>query len=159
MNTHHIGLHVLVLLLLVQGGCDSRPKRVPVSGRVIIDGEPLKFGSVVFVPERGRQSTGALDESGSFTLTCYDPGDGALVGKHRVEILTSQAINNTTLKWHAPKKYADRKTSELTQEVSSPTDSVVFNLTWKGSPPEKPFIERSEANDGEEAFGRSRRKK
>jgi hypothetical protein len=130
-----------------------------VSGKVLIDGEPLKYGTVVFVPELGRQSTGPIDETGAFTLTCYDPGDGALIGKHGIEVLAGQALNSTSLKWHAPKKYADRKTSELTQQVDGPTNSVVINLTWKGSPPEKPYIERSDTSADEEAFARSRKKK
>jgi hypothetical protein len=113
----------------------------------------------VFVPELGRQSIGPIDETGSFTLTCYDPGDGAIIGKHSIEVLASQALNSTSLKWHAPKKYTDRKTSELTQQVEGPMDSVVINLTWKGSPPEKPYIERSDVSADEEAFGRSRKKK
>ena len=113
----------------------------------------------MFVPELGRQSNGAIDETGAFSLTCYDPHDGALIGKHRIEIQAGQAINSTSLKWHAPKKYSDRKTSGLTQEVDGPMDSVVIDLTWKGSPPEKPYIEHSDESADEEAFGRSRKKK
>lgn len=159
MSSHRIGLCLTLLLLLASSGCDSRPSRVPVSGKVLIDGEPLKYGTVVFVPEAGRQSTGPIDENGAFALTCYEPNDGALVGKHRVEILASEAISNTSLKWHAPKKYSDRKTSELVQQVDGSMDSVEITLTWKGSPPEKPYVERTDTSDGEDAFSRSRAKK
>ena len=159
MNSLRSGLGLTLLLLLALSGCDSRPTRVPVSGKVVIDGEPLKYGTVVFVPELGRQSTGPIDENGAFTLTCYEPGDGALIGKHRVEVLAGQSLSSTSLKWHAPKKYSERKTSDLTQQVDGPMDSVEIKLTWKGSPPEKPYIERSDASADEEAFGRSRKKK
>lgn len=148
---------LLLLLLLCAAGCDSRPKRVPVSGKVLIDGEPLKYGAVVFVPEGGRQSSGILDENGNFKLTCFEPGDGALIGKHQIQVLAGEAINNTTTKWYAPKKYSDRNASELVQEITGPTHSIVIQLTWKGSTPNKPFTERSETSAGEEAFGRRRR--
>jgi len=126
---------------------------------VLIDGKPLTFGTVVFVPEGGRQSTGSLDANGHFQLSCFDPNDGALPGKHKIQVLSSEFINNTSNKWHAPKKYADRRTSGLTETITGPTDALVINLTWKGSPPEKPFIERFDSDPGEEAFGRSRGKR
>jgi hypothetical protein len=149
----------LLAVLFLAVGCDSRPARVPVSGKVLIDGEPLQFGAVVFVPEGGRQSSGIIDDNGRFQLTCFEPGDGALVGKHHIQVLASEALNNTTVKWHAPKKYSDRRTSGLNEEIKGTTNSIVINLTWKGSTPDKPFVERSETSAAEEAFGRSRRKR
>ena len=152
-------LSLSLTVLFFAAGCDSRPTRVQVSGKVLIDGEPLKVGSVDFVPEKGRKASGIIDTNGNFTLTCYEPGDGALIGTHRIEILASEAINDTTTRWHAPKKYADRRTSGLVEEIKDPTDSQVINLTWKGNTPDKPFTEHAEADPAEAAFGRSRRKK
>jgi hypothetical protein len=151
-------LGVSLMVLFVAIGCNSRPSRVPVSGKVLIDGEPLKFGAVVFAPEGGRQSSGIIDATGNFKLTCFEPGDGALIGKHHVQVLASDSINNTTVKWHAPKKYADRQTSGLVQEIEGPTDSVVINLTWKGNTPDKPFTEHVDTSAAEEAFGARRKK-
>lgn len=141
----------LSIVVLCFVGCDSRPTRVPVSGKVLIDGEPLKYGAVVFVPEGGRQSSGIIDADGHFSLMCFEPGDGALVGKHHVQVLASESINNSTVKWHAPKKYADRQASGLVEEITGATDSVVINLTWKGNPPEKPFTETTDST-AEDAF-------
>ena len=112
-------------------GCsDGRPEIVPVSGQVLIDGEPLTYGFVRFSPGDGRVSMGRLDENGRFRLTCYESGDGAIVGTHRIAILTHEVIGNAKIKWHAPSKYANYATSGLTQEISQPTDSIVINLTW-----------------------------
>jgi hypothetical protein len=130
-----------------------------VSGKVLIDGEPLRYGAVIFVPKGGRQSTGTIDPNGQFKLTCFQPNDGAIVGSHRIQVCASESINNTTIKWYAPKKYAELQTSGLTQEIEDSTDSVVIELTWKGSTPGKPFTETSESDAGEEAFGKTRRKK
>ena len=136
----------MAFLLVIVAGCgDGRPKRVPVSGKVLIDGEPLKFGAVMFVPESGRPSSGTLDANGQFALTCYSNNDGALIGKHKVQVFGQETINNTTARIHAPKKYGDLKNSSLSQEISGPTDSVVINLTWKGNVPDKPYTETAGA--------------
>lgn len=112
-------------------GCsDGRPPMVPVSGQVLIDGKPLTHGFVRFSSGDGRVSMGRLDENGRFRLTCYEPGDGAIIGSHRVAVLTHEIIGDAKIKWHAPRKYANYATSGLTQEISQPTDSIVINLTW-----------------------------
>jgi hypothetical protein len=73
---------------------------------------------------------GRLDDNGQFRLTCYEPGDGAIVGTHRIAVLTHEIIGDAKIKWHAPSKYANYATSGLTQEISQPTDSIVIHLTW-----------------------------
>jgi hypothetical protein len=122
-------------------GCDNRPTRVPVSGKVLIDGEPLKFGAVVFVPEGGRSSSGTPDSNGHFSLTCFSPNDGALLGKHTIQVFGQETINDTTARIHAPKRYGDLKLSGLSEEIKGPTDSIVINLTWQGNVPAKPYTE------------------
>jgi hypothetical protein len=114
-------------------GCgDGRPKRVPVSGQVLIDGQPLTFGFVRFAPPDSRPSTGQLDQNGNFVLTCFEPGDGAVIGKHKVTVMGQEAIGHETIKWHAPKKYANPNTSGLEQEITEPTNSVKIEITWAG---------------------------
>lgn len=122
-------------------GCgDGRPARVPVSGRVLIDGQPLKHGYVRFTPGNSRASTGQLDSDGRFTLACFEPGDGAVLGTHKVSVMSQEPIGQESIKWHVPKKYADPETSHLTQEITKPTDTIVINLTWDGQ--SGPFMER-----------------
>lgn len=120
-------------------GCgDGRPSRVPVSGQVLIDGQPLKHGVVSFVPTGARASFGKLDDQGRFTLGCFEQADGAVVGLHRVQVAADEAVGEIRTRWHAPKKYADYKTSGLEREVSVSTDSLRIELSWDGG---KPFIE------------------
>jgi hypothetical protein len=133
-------------LTIVVGCSDGRPSRVPVSGKVLIDGQPLKYGFVRFLPANTRGSGGALDENGRFTLTCYDPNDGATLGVHRVEVSACEGLSATKFRWHAPKKYAAYSTSGLQQEVIGPADNLVINLTWGGG---KPFDEVEEAASGD----------
>lgn len=121
-------------------GCgDGRPARVPVSGQVLIDNAPLKYGFVRFVPEvPSRVSTGRLDNNGRFALSCYGQQDGAIVGKHRVEVYATEEVDEEHLRWHAPKKYSNWSTSAIVQEVDGPTDAITIQLSWGGG---RPFIE------------------
>lgn len=128
------GLAALLLVAVV--GCgDGRPDRVPVSGTVLIDGKPLTTGSIRFVPEGARPSAADIDESGRFTLSCYDGDDGAVLGTHRVQVAARQITGDETVRWLAPNRYADFRTSGLVVEVTEPTDSLVIDLTWNNEKP------------------------
>ena len=121
-------------------GCgDGRPERLPVSGQVLIDGQPLTYGHIRFVPTGSRPSSGRLDEKGRFTLSCYEKNDGIVPGVHKIEVDASESISSKKVKWHAPKKYFRYTNSGLEQEITEPTDSLVINLTWDGG---KPFVEQ-----------------
>ena len=67
--------YVAILLVIVLGGCNRHPTRVPVSGTVLIDGAPLKEGNIKFVPKDGRPSSGKIND-GRFSLTCFEANDG-----------------------------------------------------------------------------------
>jgi len=89
----------LTLLALVVIGCnDGRPKFVPVSGRVLVDGKPVANLMVTFQPiateqnkDPGPGSAGITDADGRFTLKVSSQqysSNGAVVGKHKVRIGT-----------------------------------------------------------------------
>jgi hypothetical protein len=125
---------------LAAAGCsDGRPERVPVSGTVLIDGQPLKFGSIMFIHPASRPSGGSIDSNGHFVLSCYEEGDGAVLGKHRVKVTACQPIDERSNRWHAPKKYADEQTSGIEIDIAEPADDLAINLTWSGG---QPFVER-----------------
>jgi hypothetical protein len=132
-------LFLFTLALAVVGCGDGRPKRLAVSGQVLIDGKPLTYGHIRFVPRGARPSGGKLDEQGRFTLSCYGENDGIVPGVHRVEVNAAEPLSATTIKWHAPKKYFRYTFSGLEQQITESTDSLVINLTWDGG---KPFVER-----------------
>lgn len=135
-----IELTVVILLCCTFSGCsDGRPKRVAVSGKVLLDGKPLTKGVVQFVPNDSRQSAGKLDENGNFTLSCYEQGDGVVLGAHRVVVISREVVNGTSIRWLAPPKYADVRKSDLSFEITEPTEDLVIELTWNGG---KPFIQR-----------------
>jgi hypothetical protein len=134
------GVSLCWMAIGISGCGDGRPERLPVSGQVLIDGQPLTYGYIRFVPTGSRPSGGPLDEQGRFTLSCYEKNDGIIPGVHRVEVDGSESISSKKVKWHAPKKYFRYTNSGLEQEITEPTDSLVINLTWDGG---KPFVEES----------------
>ncbi len=133
-----------VILSLVSGCSDGRPKRVPVSGRVLIDGKPLPHGFIRLIPEGARPASGKIGPDGCFTLTTFERGDGAVPGTHPVSVTGVETISTTSQRWHAPKKYVNPKTSGLIATIDGPTDSLVVELTWDGG---KPFVERTDLDE------------
>ena len=130
----------LVVGLLLNAGCDDgRPRRVPVSGQVLIDGKPVAAGVVKIVPGGARPAYGQLDAEGRFTLTTFDKEDGCVEGTHRVMVLGRREDKGRYF-WLAPKKYWSAKKSGVTATIEGATDSLVIRLTWDGG---KPFSERS----------------
>jgi hypothetical protein len=76
-------------------GCGGGPKYVKVSGVVRINGVPYDKAVVSFQPmgskenlNPGRGSSSYTDAHGRFDLVCDMDKDGAVVGKHRVRIMT-----------------------------------------------------------------------
>jgi hypothetical protein len=134
-------LILLFVAVACVGGCsEGYPDRVPVSGVVTIDGQPLTKGSVRFTPTGSRPATGVLDSSGRFNLSTFKPGDGCVLGTHAVTIHASEGLDETTLRWHAPKKYGVAATSGITKTIDGPTDSLQIELSWNGQ--QGPFIEK-----------------
>lgn len=133
------GVLCLTVSATVINGCGPAPDVVPVSGQVLIDGQPLAHGTVRLIPVGHRASVGELSPDGRFTLSCFELGDGAYRGRHKVAIKGIQVVNESTVKWHAPKKYADVETSALEIEITDPRDDLVFLLTWDGG---KAFVEK-----------------
>ena len=123
----------LVAAVASLAGCgDGGPKIVPVSGIVLIDGQPLTYGHVQVIPAGWRPASGRIGGDGRFTLTTTTTGDGCAVGTHPVAVLASESITPESTKWHAPQRYADVKTSNLTVTISGPTDDLKIELKSDG---------------------------
>ena len=82
----------------------------------------------------------SLGPGGRFTLSTFKDGDGCVLGKHRVAVISREIKSPTSQLWHAPKKYIRPDTSGLEVDVSGPTDNLEINLTWDGG---KPFLEQN----------------
>ena len=137
-----VGLMVAIVLIAA-GGCDRRPSRVPVSGQVTVDGEPLEFGSITFYAVAGGRPGGAsLADGGNYSVTMHDPNDGLPPGKYTVTVAAADWVSDKACRWHAPKHYQDAKTSGLTAEIKNEATTMNFNLTWKGDSHGKSWVEK-----------------
>lgn len=84
----------LGLGVLLAAGCGG-PEMAAVEGKVSFNGKPVKEAQVTFAPvptsadikEPGKAATGFTDEAGRFSLSTFQPHDGAIVGKHRVLVV------------------------------------------------------------------------
>jgi hypothetical protein len=82
---------IFVGLVVAACGCGGGARTVPVSGQVILDGQPLAGAHVLFRPDSselypGPASFGKTDAQGRFFLRTVDGHDGAVVGPHKVRI-------------------------------------------------------------------------
>lgn len=115
-------------------GCrDSVIERLPVSGEVLIDGRPLGSGSIEFVPEEGRPSSAAIQADGHFELASESVGRakeiGVAPGRYRVQVASSKIVDEKTIQWNAPAKYADFRTSGLEVTINKPTSALRIQLS------------------------------
>lgn len=114
-------------------GCEQRQQVVPVSGKVLYKDQPLTSGSVMFQPEAGIPSTGTIGADGTFTLSTYDVGDGATVGKNKVRVVSTQVVDQNPDQEAKvggsliPEKYNNFGTTPLEFEVTPPghTDAIL----------------------------------
>jgi hypothetical protein len=133
-------------------GCgydDGIGKRFHVSGKVTYNGQPLKLGTVNFLPEdpnTARPAAGEIHEDGSFTLTTQTPGDGAMGGKYKVSISAYDvdkskvgsptqggsadqvAVSQAQGKSLIPIKFTGTDSSGLTATVGPGSTSFTFDL-------------------------------
>jgi hypothetical protein len=127
----------LFLTALAGTGCEQAAvERVPVAGKVLIDGQPLTEGTIRFVPELGRPASSAILADGSFELAS-DSVDrssqlGIPRGTYRVQVTASKILDEETVEWKAPAAYADFRTSGLNVTVDRPTRDLLIELTWSG---------------------------
>ncbi len=115
------------LSLIVLAGCGtSGPQIAPVSGHITLDGRPLATADIVFQPEDGqRPSMGRCDAEGRYVLSYKRGQEGALVGKHVVQISVSREIVK-----NAPTIAAKFNTqSEVRREVKPGLNEFDFDVT------------------------------
>ena len=142
----------LLVLAIVVSGCGDKDGPVPFSGAVKLDGQPLAGATVYFIHQdpEGRDALGSTDTDGLFSLSTFEPGDGALAGKYKVivqppvagardvtstNVLEAMAASNRAGRAKGPTvtippRYSNPGQTILVQDV--PADGeVVFELTSK----------------------------
>ena len=91
-------LGTLLGLVLTAGCADNLSPVAKVGGRITFQGRPVVSGKLLFLPEGGgKQAIGSIRQDGSFELTTYREGDGALVGNHHAVVLKGKVTSRGKL--------------------------------------------------------------
>ena len=86
----------IALGLLLLAGCEQDQKFnvAPVVGTVQFNGKPVIGGTICFRPEgtsdqleAGKPALANIAEDGTFALSTYGNGDGAVIGLHQVQYM------------------------------------------------------------------------
>jgi len=131
---------LLLALFLTTAGCSDKLPVAPAQGKVLYRGEPLKFGGVMFQPEAGPPARATIQSDGTFVLSTYEEGDGAVIGTHKVRITCYESQNPDAAQVDSekevasgrnliPQRYASYGTSKETREIKETNEPLVFELT------------------------------
>jgi hypothetical protein len=147
---------VMVLFAPATCGCsakpyqDQRPKVVPVHGVVRFNGKPLDGARVTFSnTAAGISAYGVTDAEGKFTLTTFEPGDGAAPGHYQITVSKAVETGRPTAKTAPPvfrsggaphprslipQKYGNLATSKLAADIAEAgNDEIVVELSGSAS--------------------------
>jgi hypothetical protein len=147
------------LLVLANSGCGSKyPPTAPVSGKITINGKPVNQGRISFHPTTGeRPALANIQPDGSYSLTTFEQGDGALLGQHKVSVKSTRIENapampakdfqeeakqaaevakkgGPQLVFIVDKKYYDERTTDLEAEVKPGDNQINFDLPASPKP-------------------------
>lgn len=112
-----LGLSSLLLL----SGCSRGPTLGKVSGTVTYKGQPLKEGTITFIPADGRSATGKIVDGKITDVTCFETNDGVPVGSNKVLIqaIVPGADMYAPVKSLIPDRYGSLEKSDLKAEISA----------------------------------------
>jgi len=131
-----VQVSLLLLLLVAVAGCGTPDEsRAAVSGTIKLDGEPIKQGTISFIPEEKGPTAGTVIRDGQYSIP---QKVGAFVGKNKVEVRSVQETGRKVKNPYGdneivealeavPHRYNLR--TELTANIEKGKDNVAdFNL-------------------------------
>ncbi len=114
-------------------GCaPHRPRAYPVIGHAhFANGEAVQLGTVEFRESKnGTIARGKIATDGTFRLTTFKAGDGAIKGTHKVIVQQLIITEDRSYQEHnhgrrVPRKYADYSTTSLEVVIKPETENTV----------------------------------
>lgn len=127
-----------LLLIAAGAGCGTgKPATYPVEGTVRFeDGELVTFGMVEFhQPAQKLSARGKIRSDGTFSMSTFEPGDGAVAGTHRVMVVQllmpgTVGVPNRPHQAHIDPLYANFDTSQLEFTVDPAVENR-YDITLK----------------------------
>jgi hypothetical protein len=126
-------------VILGAGGCSKGPeeKLARVTGKLTVDGQPLKAGSITFRPDSGRgnksqhQPTSAISPEGTYDLFVPVDRKGAPSGWYKVVVTAYDNPRPGHLKSFISMRYQDEKTTPLAVEVIENPEPGRYDFSLK----------------------------
>src|SRR5262249_32716155 len=115
---------------LLSSGCGDdpeKPKMGKVTGTVMYNGKPVTDGSGPFTPDSaqggatGQNAIRPIESDGTYTLTTFNTGDGAILGQH---VVTVQAYND-------PNAFKPKADGTYTYRLPKPAVPVKYTTVEK----------------------------
>ncbi len=148
MNRHLISTALALIAASVLATCvgctgSGRPALASVKGRVTYQGKPVVEGQIIFQSDKCRTAIGNIGPDGSYLLTTYKSGDGAMPGRYTVTVNAMRSTGTRpksprdeispdfkpgTIEWLVPEKFSRPETSTLTAEVKPGQNTIDFDL-------------------------------
>jgi hypothetical protein len=141
---------VAVASIVGCGGGASGPELAPVTGKVVAGGQPLAGATVTFVPDNAKDTTGPAssgitNDAGEFNLAAPPDRVGAVVGWHKVTVVTPEAYEEIGSSAEGEggsggggpavqvaDEFADATTTPLSAEVKAEgNDGIELEVTTK----------------------------
>jgi hypothetical protein len=140
---------MLTVLAAAMCGCGGAndpvlPDPVPVSGIVMLRGEPLVSAAVEFIPDEGTVGPGCMaytDAAGNFQLitrlsSSDEPVDGAIPGRYRVRVSLLTTPDGTPVQMDSETPPADMGAVEkLPMHYSDYAETVLSADVYAGGGP------------------------
>ena len=131
---HHTALSFGTLALVIAGltGCggSDRPKTIPISGLVTINGKaPGESGKIFFTPTKAaegytnRPASGSFNAEGSYRVMSWTPDDGLVPGHYTVGILPVDLAKTSV-----PTRYHQSATSGLELDIPVDQGAIEYNI-------------------------------
>ncbi len=134
-------LGILILAFPGCGGGSGELQLAPVKGKVIYNGQPVTSGSIHFRPiavsgakegTQGKPASGQIQSDGTFVLTTFRQGDGAIVGKHEVSYIPATGGAETYEQQPEKSPYLGLVPKEKEVEVKPGTNDITIELVPLG---------------------------
>jgi hypothetical protein len=137
VNLRREGLAVLAALLMLLPSCSGDIKFLktyPVTGKILVDGKPVKGVAIVLHPTDPlmvrERPFGETDADGKFTLSTYNANDGAPAGDFLVAIAIAVKDDDggndqkAAVKNSIPARFGKGETSGLKVTIEKKTNEL-----------------------------------
>ncbi|UUO07742.1 carboxypeptidase regulatory-like domain-containing protein [Blastopirellula sp. J2-11] len=126
---------VIGLIVGCSGQASDQPDLGRVTGRVLMDNEPLAGYTITYTPSTGRPAFSVIDSDGQYDLNYIRNTKGAKVGPNKVTVTWvdfgggSDGGDPPVKKIKIPKRYSTE--SELSVDVKPGANTFDFDLNSK----------------------------